>query len=103
MADAGQDGWGAAATASSAVLGGLFLMLIALGAGLAYSIAGSGNNAFTSGMPALYQLHFTWQGLDILPLNRGGRDAGEYSADVFMHHHRLSSASPVVHWRRFEK
>jgi hypothetical protein len=50
LADAGQDGWGAAATASSAVLGGLFLMLIALGAGLAYSIAGSGNNAFTSGL-----------------------------------------------------
>jgi hypothetical protein len=50
LADAGQDGCGAAATASSAVLGGLFLMLIALGAGLAYSIAGSGNNAFTSGL-----------------------------------------------------
>ena len=50
LADAGQDGWGAAATASSAVLGGLFLMLIAQGAGLAYSIGGSGNNTFTSGL-----------------------------------------------------
>src|SRR5260221_5622805 len=35
-ADAGQDGWGAAATASSAALGALFLLLIALVAALAY-------------------------------------------------------------------
>src|SRR5881396_2482508 len=38
LADAGQDGWGAAATASSAALGGLFLVLITVGAALAYSI-----------------------------------------------------------------
>jgi hypothetical protein len=50
LADAGQDGWGAAATASSTVLGGLFLLLITVGAALAYSIAGSGNHAFTSGL-----------------------------------------------------
>jgi hypothetical protein len=50
LADAGQDGWGAAATASSAVLGGLFLLLITVGAALAYSIAGSGNHTFTSGL-----------------------------------------------------
>ena len=43
LADAGQDGWGAAATASSAALGALFLLLITVGAALAYSIAGSGN------------------------------------------------------------
>ena len=43
LADAGQDGWGAAATASSAAVGGLFLLLITVGAALAYSIAGSGN------------------------------------------------------------
>src|SRR5580704_15999644 len=30
LADAGQDGWGAAATASSAALGALFLLLIAV-------------------------------------------------------------------------
>src|SRR6266850_6657563 len=55
LADAGQDGWGAAATASSAALGALFLLLIAMVAGLAYSIAGagagsgasSGNHMFT--------------------------------------------------------
>jgi hypothetical protein len=50
LADAGQDGWGAAATASSAAVGALFLLLIALVAALAYSIAGSGNHAFTSGL-----------------------------------------------------
>jgi hypothetical protein len=50
LADAGQDGWGAAATASSAVLGGLFLLLITVGAALAYSIVGSGNHMVTSGL-----------------------------------------------------
>jgi hypothetical protein len=50
LADAGQDGWGAAATASSAAVGGLFLLLIAMGAALAYSIAGSGNPTLTSGL-----------------------------------------------------
>ena len=50
LADAGQDGWGAAATASSSVVGGLFLLLITLGAALAYSIAGSGNGLLTSGL-----------------------------------------------------
>ena len=50
LADAGRDGWGAAATASSAVLGGLFFLLIALSTALTYSIAGSGNTALTSGL-----------------------------------------------------
>jgi hypothetical protein len=48
--DAGQDGWGAAATASSAEFGALFLLLVTVTATLAYSIAGSGNNALTSGL-----------------------------------------------------
>jgi hypothetical protein len=55
LADAGQDGWGAAATASSAAVGGLFLLLIALGSALAYSIAGTGNQTLTSGLN-----DFTW-------------------------------------------
>jgi hypothetical protein len=55
LADAGQDGWGAAATASSAALGGLFLLLIAMNAALAYSIAGSGNQTLTTGLN-----DFTW-------------------------------------------
>jgi hypothetical protein len=50
LADAGQDGWGAAATASSAALGGLFLLFTTVGAALAYSIAGAGNHALTSGL-----------------------------------------------------
>ncbi len=50
LADAGQDGWGAAATASSAVVGALFLLLIAVTAGIAYSIAGSGNQSLTAGL-----------------------------------------------------
>jgi hypothetical protein len=50
LADAGQDGWGAAATASSAALGALFLLLITVVSALAYSIAGSGNQTLTSGL-----------------------------------------------------
>ena len=50
LADAGQDGWGAAATASSTAVGGLFLLLIAVVASLAYSIAGSGNQTLASGL-----------------------------------------------------
>ena len=50
LSDAGQDGWGSAATASSAVLGGLFLLMIAVSAALANSIAGSGNGVLTSGL-----------------------------------------------------
>ncbi len=57
LADAGQDGWGAAATASSAALGALLLLLVALVAALAYSIAGSGNHILTSGVN-----DFVWAG-----------------------------------------
>ncbi len=50
LADAGRDGWGAAATASSAAAGGLFLLQVTVVAALAYSIARSGNNTLTSGL-----------------------------------------------------
>jgi len=50
LVDVGQDGWGAAVTASSAMLGALFLLLITTGAALAYSIAGSGNQALLTGL-----------------------------------------------------
>jgi len=50
LREAGQAGWGAAATASSAAVGGVFLVLIAVCAALAYSIAGSANAAFVSGL-----------------------------------------------------
>jgi len=58
LADAGQDGWGAAATASSAAVGGLFLLIITVVAALAYSIAGSGNQTLTSGLN-----DFAWAGI----------------------------------------
>ena len=48
--DAGQGGWGAAATASSAALGGMLWVLVAVGSTLAYSIAGLGNGALTTGL-----------------------------------------------------
>jgi hypothetical protein len=50
LRDARQDGWGAAVTASSAVLGGVLFVLMTMGAALAYKIAGSGNHSFTSGL-----------------------------------------------------
>jgi hypothetical protein len=50
LRDAGQGGWGAAATAASAALAGVFFVLITVGAALAYSIAGSGNDTLTSGL-----------------------------------------------------
>jgi hypothetical protein len=53
LAEAGQDGWGAAATASSALVGGSLLLLISVGAAFANSIAGSGNPAFASGLSYL--------------------------------------------------
>ena len=58
LADAGQDGWGAAATAASAAFGALFFVHVTVGSALAYSIADSGNDAFTSGLN-----DFTWAGL----------------------------------------
>src|SRR6185295_6090054 len=48
LADAGQDGWGAAATTASALFGGLTLLSLTISAALAYSIAGSGNTTLTS-------------------------------------------------------
>ncbi len=58
LADAGEDGWGSAATASSAAVGALFLLLLAINAGVAYSIDGPGNQTFLSGMNGL-----AWAGL----------------------------------------
>jgi succinate dehydrogenase/fumarate reductase cytochrome b subunit len=63
--DAGQGGWGAAATASSAALAGMFWGLITLGAALAYSIVGLGNDALTSGLNDL-----VWAGIVVSSLPR---------------------------------
>ena len=50
LRDAGQGGWGAAATAASAALAAVLFVLITVGAALAYSIAGSGNDTVTAGL-----------------------------------------------------
>jgi len=50
LREAGQGGWGSAATASSAAVGAVFLVLVSVCAALAYSIAGAGNGALTSGL-----------------------------------------------------
>jgi hypothetical protein len=50
LADAGQDGWGAAATTASALFGGLTLLALTITAALAYSIASAGNSALTSAL-----------------------------------------------------
>jgi hypothetical protein len=50
LADAGQDGWGAAAIVASAAFGALFLLALTTAAALAYSLAGSGNGPLTSGL-----------------------------------------------------
>jgi hypothetical protein len=55
LADAGVDGWGAAAPVASAAFGALYLLLIAVDAALAYSIATPGNDTLTSGLN-----DFTW-------------------------------------------
>jgi hypothetical protein len=53
LRDAGQDGWGAAVTASSAARGGMLFVLMTVGATLAYKIAGSSNPTLTSGLNEL--------------------------------------------------
>ena len=50
LRDAGQGGWGNAATASSAALGAVLFVLMTVNATLAYSIAGSGNDTLTTGL-----------------------------------------------------
>ncbi|MET3521835.1 hypothetical protein [Mesorhizobium abyssinicae] len=55
LADRGQDGWGAAATAASAMFGALLLLQTAVGSALAYTIAGSQDHSLVSGLNA-----FAW-------------------------------------------
>jgi hypothetical protein len=50
LRDAGRGGWGTAATIAGTVSGSMFFVILALGAALAHSVAGSGSNAFTSGL-----------------------------------------------------
>ena len=48
LRDAGKAGWGAAATASSAAMGGMLFVLMATRASLAFSIAGAGHPQVTT-------------------------------------------------------
>jgi hypothetical protein len=50
LRDARQGVWGAAATAASAAMGAVLFVITAVDAALAFSIAGSGNDALTSGL-----------------------------------------------------
>jgi hypothetical protein len=50
LRDAGKGGWATAVTASSAAVGVVFFLSIALSAALAYSIVGSGNLRVASGL-----------------------------------------------------
>ena len=50
LIDAGQDGWGAGATASSAALGAFLLVLVSGHTVLTHSIAGLGNQPLTSAL-----------------------------------------------------
>ena len=50
LVDAGVNGWGAAGTVASAAFGALFFLTLAVYAALAFSIAGSGNDALTSAL-----------------------------------------------------
>jgi len=58
LIDAGQDGWGAAATASSAALGGVLLLLVSGQTALTHSIASLGNQTLTSAFS-----NFVWAGV----------------------------------------
>jgi hypothetical protein len=53
LRDAGMGGWGAAATASSAALGAILFLRMALRAALAFTIAGSGSPQVTSSIAGL--------------------------------------------------
>jgi hypothetical protein len=50
LRDAEKGGWGAAATAASTAFAGVLLLIMTISAALAYSVAGAGNETFTSGL-----------------------------------------------------
>ena len=50
LADAGQDGWGAAATAASTAFGTVLLLQVGVAGGLAFSIAGTGSHEITAAL-----------------------------------------------------
>jgi hypothetical protein len=63
LAAVGLDGWGAAATAASAMMGATLFVVIAVQAVLAYTIAGFGNTALTAGLNGLLLAGFVLSSL----------------------------------------
>jgi hypothetical protein len=61
LRDSGMGGWGEAATASSAVLGGIVLLLVTLRAALAYSIASLVIEAFPAAMFVMASAFGLWR------------------------------------------
>jgi hypothetical protein len=57
LAEVGKDGWGAAATAASAALGGLLILLISVHAAFAYSVTAGTDPALLTGLN-----DFAWAG-----------------------------------------
>jgi hypothetical protein len=65
LRDAGKGGWGTAATAASAAIGAVYLMLVAIRASLTYSAAGSGSDQVTS---ALNDLNWVLMAIGWFPI-----------------------------------
>jgi hypothetical protein len=63
LAAAGLDGWGAAATAASAMMGATLFIVLAVQAVLAYTIAGSGDTALAAGLNGLLLAGFVLSSL----------------------------------------
>jgi hypothetical protein len=88
LRDAGQGIWGAAATAASAALATIVYVGISLGAATAYSIAGSGNDALTSGLNDLARVSLVVACFPAAMLVMAGsfglRQAGQISNGAFL-------------------
>ena len=84
LRDAGKGGWATAVTASSAALGALLFLRMAIRAALAFSIAGSGTEQVASGLN-----DFAWVVSVIL----------SFPAAMFI----MSGAMTIIAWRTFER
>jgi hypothetical protein len=88
LRDAGQGIWGAAATAASTALVTIIYVRVFIGAGLAYSVAGSGNDALTSGLNDLAQVLLVVAAFPAAMLIMAGtfglRQAGDIPSRAFL-------------------
>jgi hypothetical protein len=87
LRDAGQGGWATAATAASAAVGSAFFALMTVVGALAYSVAGSGNDALTSGLNdltwALIVVSSSPRAMLIMAVSFGLWRAGKISNVIF--------------------